>query len=207
MPNFPDPVKQAEAVHLHLMRKGLGPDRLASIGAFIVAYGLFETNLERALWALAETDVSGVRPFTETMTVGGWFGRLAEGSEKLSPEANAVLSLAARVGKDLADYRNSLVHGSLVAFGEGSAFFIRNPAWHGEVRKKPQGDANIDEPMLELAIAATWTLCSVVALAQKVIGQPENEQALIAKLREVQHARSYASEARHIADLMNHEKY
>lgn len=207
MSKTPNPVQQAHAVQLHLMTKGLGLDRLAAIGTYVVAYGLLETNLERTLWALTETDVSGERPFTEKLKMEEWFGLLAKGSPKLSPEANEVLRVAAKAAEDLADYRNSLMHGSLLIWGEGAASFIRNPAWHGEVRNKRTGDANIEEPMLELAIVAAWTVLAVVSLAQKVLGQLESEAALIAKRSEVLRAKSYANEARHIAYLYDNEKY
>jgi hypothetical protein len=58
-------LEQSQRVLAKLRSLELSPDTLMKIGAFVVTYGLFETRLERALWALTETDVAGVRPLTE----------------------------------------------------------------------------------------------------------------------------------------------
>jgi len=64
MHNYP-----AESLNIQarLHSFGLKPNHLMLIGSFVVAYGLFETTLERALWTLSETDVAGIRPFTEKL--------------------------------------------------------------------------------------------------------------------------------------------
>lgn len=133
------------------------------IGAFVVAYGLFETRLERALWALQEQSVKGVRPFTEKMNSESQFKMLAEGNAKLSAKCNEVLRIAALAAEDLNEYRNSLVHGYLLSFGAGSTpSFLKNPAWDGEQRKKATGDAYINEPFQDLVLIAAWTLFGLV---------------------------------------------
>src|SRR5690349_19745635 len=87
-----------------LLSLGLTPERLTLVGAFIVAYGLFETTLERAIWTLAEVDVNGLRPFTEKMKSEDQFERLGEGNPKLSDKCNAVLKVAAEAARDLCEY-------------------------------------------------------------------------------------------------------
>ena len=116
-------------ISLRLQRLGLTSDRLERIGAFIVAYGLFKTTLERALWTLTEIDVAGGRPFTERMQSEDQFARLGVGNPKLPPECNAVLKVAAQAASHLSDYRNSLVHGYLMAFEDGGTpSYMKNPA-------------------------------------------------------------------------------
>lgn len=191
-----------------LLRLGLPPDRLMLIGAFIVAYGLFETTLERALWTLTETDVNGERPFTEKMKSEDQFKRLGEGNPKLSTKCNAVLKVAAKAAEDLNEYRNSLVHGYLVTFGDGSTpSFMKNPAWHGVKRNKPVGDAYIDEPFQDLVLIAAETLFRLVQHVEKSLDTQESQLSIEALEDEVNRARSYANEARHLRALMNHEKY
>ena len=193
-------------VRLHTL--GLMPDNLRLIGAFIVAYGLFETTLERALWTLSETCVTGVRPFTEKLKSEDQFKRLGEGSAKLSAKCNEVLKAAALAAEDLNEYRNSLVHGYLLALGGGSTpSFMKNPAWHGEQRNKPVGDAYIDEPMQDLVLIATWTLFRLVRLVEKSLEDQEAQRAIEALAQDVQRARSYAGEVRHLRYLVNQEKY
>ncbi|WP_264884196.1 hypothetical protein [Stutzerimonas stutzeri] len=187
---------------------GLTPDHLKMIGAFIVAYGLFETALERALWTLKETSVAGVRPFTEKMKSEDQFKEFGNGNPKLSDKCNAVLKVAAAAAEDLSEYRNSLVHGHLLSFpGGGTPSFMKNPGWHQEKRNKAVGDAYIDEPFQDLILVAAWTLARLAQLVEKSLLEPEVQSAIEALERDVQWARSYAGEARHLRTLMNHEKY
>lgn len=195
-------------IQARLYSLGLTPDHLKMIGAFIVAYGLFETTLERGLWTLAEKSVAGVRPFTEKMKSEDQFKMLGAGNPKLSDKCNAVLTVAAQAAEDLNEYRNSLVHGYLIAFeGGGTPLFMKNPAWHGVQRNKPAGDAYIDEPFQDLVLIAAWTLSKLVRLVEKSLSEPGAEQAIEALAEDVQRARSYANEARHLCYLMNQEKY
>jgi hypothetical protein len=195
-------------VQARLLGLGLTSDRLQLIGSFIVAYGLFETTLERALWNLHEVDVKGARPFTEKLTSEQQFKSLSEGNPKLSVRCNAVLRCGAAAAEDLNEYRNSLVHGHLLAYGPESApSFMKNPAWHGERRNKPVGDAYIHEPLQDLVLSAAWTLFKLVARIEKVFSEPNSQAAIEALEEDVRRARSHASEARHLRSLMNHEKH
>ncbi|MDA8455294.1 hypothetical protein M4R22_11030 [Acidovorax sp. GBBC 3334] len=198
--------EQSQAVLSRLFALNLTPDRLVKIGAFVVSYGLFETSLERALWVLKEENVSGKRPFTEPLSSADWFKKFGEGNPALSPKCNAVLKASSEAAIDLADYRNSLVHGQLVAIG-GAPWFIRNPAWDGEKRKKSPGDAHTEEPMLDLAIAAASTLFAVSRNAAKALQDREAHHAIEALEKDVHHAKSYANELRYAAVLWNSEKY
>ena len=191
-----------------LLSLGLTPERLTLIGAFIVAYGLFETTLERAIWTLAEVDVNGMRPFTEKMKSEDQFERLGEGNPKLSDKCNAVLKVAAGAARDLCEYRNSLVHGYLLSFGpESTPSFMKNPGWHGVKRNKRVGDAYIDKPIQDLVLIASWTLFGLVLHVEKSLREPGSQEAIEALADDVRPAKSYAGEARHLRSLMNHEKY
>ena len=44
-------------IQTRLRMLGLKPNHLMLVGAFITAYGLFETTLERALWTLSERNI------------------------------------------------------------------------------------------------------------------------------------------------------
>jgi hypothetical protein len=195
-------------VQARLYSLGLTPDRLMLIGAFIVAYGLFETGLERALWTVTETNVNGVRPFTEKMNSESQFKRFGEGNPKLSDKCNAILKVAAHAAEDLNEYRNSLVHGYLLTFGtEGTPSFMKNPGWHGVKRNKAVGDAYLHEPMQDLVLIAAWTMSALVRQVEKSLTQPEAQRAIEAMEDDVRRAKSYAGEARHLRSLMNQEKY
>lgn len=195
-------------IQARLLALGLTPQHLGVIGAFVVAYGLFETTLERALWTLKEESVSGVRPFTEKMTSESQFKLLAAGNPKLTQKCNDVLKVAADAAEDLNEYRNSLVHGYLLSFGDGSTpSFMKNPAWHDTKRNKAVGDAYIDEPFQDLVLIAAWTLFRLVQQVEKSLLNEDAQRAIESMEADVRRAKSYASEARHLRALMNHEKY
>lgn len=196
-------------IQARLMMLGLQPNHLMLMGAFITAYGMFETTLERALWTLSERGIEGVRPFTETMNTEAQFKMLGEGSSKLGDKCNAILKVAAHAAEDLNEYRNSLVHGYILSFGPNSVpSFMKNPHWHGATgRKKAVGDAYIDEPFQDLVLIAAWNLSALVRKVEKVFTDPDAQRAIEAMEDDVNRAKSYAGEARHLRSLMNHEKY
>ncbi|MNQ94564.1 hypothetical protein D3C85_1100850 [compost metagenome] len=84
---------------------------------------------------------------------------------------------------------------------------MKNPAWHGELLNKPVGDAYIDEPMQDLVLIAAWTLFKLVRLVEKSLEDPDAPRSIEAMAQEVQRARSYAGEIRHLRYLVNQEKY
>lgn len=202
------PAKSVD-IQARLMMLGLRPNHLMLMGAFITAYGLFETTLERALWTLSERSIEGVRPFTETMSTEAQFKMLGAGSSKLSDKSNAVLKVAAHAAEDLNEYRNSLVHGYILSFGADSVpSFMKNPHWHGATgRKKAVGDAFIDEPFQDLILIAAWNLFALVSKVEKVFTHPDAQRAIEDMKDDIDRAKSYAGEARHLRSLMNHEKY
>ncbi|MGK5011562.1 hypothetical protein [Janthinobacterium sp. MDB2-8] len=187
---------------------GLQPHHLMMIGSFIVAYGMFETTLERALWTLSETSIEGTRPFTEKMNNEAQFQMLGAGNPKLSDKCNAVLKVAASAAEDLNEYRNSLVHGYIVSLGPGHVpSFMKNPHWYGASgRKKTVGDAYIDEPFQDLVLIAAWSLWRLVQGVEKVFEDPSAQAAIEELKADIDRAKSYASEVCHQRSLANHEK-
>lgn len=196
-------------IQARLITLGLRSNHLMLMGAFITAYGLFETTLERALWRLSEISIEGVRPFTEKMNTEAQFKMLGDGSSKRSEKCNAILVVAARAAEDLNEYRNSLVHGDVLPTGPDNVpSFMKNPHWHGATgRKKAVGDAYIDEPFQDLVLIAAWNLFMLVRQVEQVFTNPGAQTAIEAMKDDVERARSYASEAHHLRSLMNHEKY
>lgn len=195
-------------IQTRLLMLGLRPNHLMLIGSFIVAYGLFETTLERALWTLNGESIEGLRPFTEKMNSESQFKMLGKGNPTLSDKCNAVLKVASLAAEDLNEYRNSLVHGYILSFGaDHTPSFMKNPHWHGATgRKKPVGDAYIEEPFQDLVLIAAWNLSALVREVERVFSDPDAQCAIEAMEDDVRRAKSYAGEARHLRALMNHEK-
>ena len=61
--------------------------------------------------------------------------------------------------------------------------------------------------MQDLVLIATWTLFRLVRLVEKSLEDQEAQRAIEALAQDVQRARSYAGEVRHLRYLVNQEKY
>lgn len=202
---LPKHTRNALSVTLKLQELGIPIEIQQKIGAFAVAWGMFESHLERAVWTLEKEEVEGNRPSTDKTSAHKWVGVLARGSDELSAKANEVLGIAATAATDLMNYRHSLFHGYLVPLG-GTAMFIRNPRWNGELRNREAGDAQIDENIIDLAIDAAWVLFRLVIAVTKIADEGGITQ--IEEFEpEARRIKSNANEVRHIASLATHEKY
>jgi len=186
-----------------LSKWGFPEPVLVRIGAFGVLWTVLESRLEQLVWILTEENVRGARPTTDKTTVSDWIKIFGQGATWLTPEANQVLSEAAEAALDLMEYRHALVHGWIVPF-QSAPFFVRNPSWNGEHRKRPSNDAHIDENLLEMAISTASTLNDVAATLKAT---PKDSTRLIAFGTSVRNAKSMAYELRQLRDLVIHEKY
>jgi hypothetical protein len=186
---------------------GFSSSVLQRLGGFSVAWGLFENQLEAALWALTKENVKGVRPSTDKVPISGQIKLLVKHSNVLSPAAQRVVSKAGAAATDLMEYRHSITHGALIPAAIGGPSFIRNPGWHGEKRARPTHDAQVDENLLDLAIDTTWVLCEVVFSIKSAVVESAAMKSLESLARAVARAESQANELRHLVDLMNSEKY
>ncbi|MFD1217552.1 hypothetical protein [Microbulbifer celer] len=202
---LPKHTRNALLVSVKIQELGIPVEIQHKIGVFAVAWGMFESHLERAVWALEKEQVAGNRPSTDKTSAYKWVGVLSSGSEDLSAKANEVLAVAAGAAKDLMSYRHSLFHGYLVPLG-GTAMFIRNPRWDGEVRNREAGDAQIEENIVDLAIDAAWVLFRIVIAVTK-LGEENGVSNIETFESEARRIKSNANEVRHIASLATHEKY
>lgn len=186
---------------------GFSLDVLQRLGGFSVAWGLFETQLESALWVLTNEKVKGVRPSTDKIPISGQIQLLVKHSNLLSPLAQGVVTTAGGAATDLMEYRHAIMHGALIPAAVGGPSFMRNPRWHGEQRARPTHDAHVDENLLDLAIDTTWVLCQVVFSVKSAVVESGAMKSLESLAQAVQRAESQANELRHLSDLMNCEKY
>lgn len=202
------PIENALMVAQRVQQLGVDIESQRKIGLFAVSWGLFESHLEQAVWSILKEDVQGKRPSTDKTSAHRWLEVLEKGRADLSVKANMVLCFAAQGARDLMGYRHSLFHGYIVPLG-GTAMFIRNPQWNGEIRNREVGDAYIDESIIDLAIDASWVLFSVVRYVVKLAELTVEEvSASIETLEsEVIRIKSTTNELRHMRSLMNCEKY
>jgi hypothetical protein len=205
---LPKHTAAAMSVRDHLANRGITKSSQERIGAFAICWGLFESSLETAVWALQNEEVNGVRPSTDKSHVSDWIAVQGNGNQDLPDATNEVLRIASIAAVDLMHYRHALMHGTLIAFPGGrSAVFQRNPRWHGEIRKRESGDAHIDDNLLDLAIVSAWTLSGVATFTSKFSVDLASAANIEGLNEDVKRAKSYAGELRHLTALMNHEKY
>ncbi len=189
-----------------LTEQGIPAGVQQRLGAFLVVWGIFETNLERTIWALNGEAVAGVRPSTEKSSISEWISRLGAGNSKFDHAASAVLKAAAGAARDLLEYRHALAHGCLIPFPSGG-LFIRKPSWHHEVRRRESSEAHVDENLLDMAIECAWALCHVLFATAKACEDPSGQATLLELRTNITRAASLANELRHLGALVNHEKY
>lgn len=185
---------------------GFTPPVLQRLGAFAVAWAIFERNLEVAIWALIGEQVKGVHPSTDRLPVSKQIDLLRQQSTRLSQGAQEVIANAVSAALDLMDYRHAIMHGAMIPSEVGGPSFIRNPKWHGEKRARPTHSAHLTENLLDIAIDTAWTLCRLVFKVKDVISTGSATDLNELK-SDVERAKSQANELRHLTELMNSEKY
>ncbi len=90
-----------------------------------------------------------------------------------------MLKVAAHAAEDLNEHRNSLVHGYLISFGDGSTpSFMKNPGRHDTNRNRPVGDDYINEPLQDLVLIAARTLFGLVQQMEKPLKDPDAQAAI-----------------------------
>jgi hypothetical protein len=185
---------------------GFPPEVQQRLGALAVVWGVFEANLETALWALKGEQVKGTRPSTDKTSIADWINDLGKTWPRLGPAAQEVFSAASLAAFDLMEYRHAVMHGSMLP-SPTMPTFIRNPTWNGEIRKRASHDAHVDANLLDMALDCAWVLCRFVIAAREVCADPAKVTTIEALKRDMTRVRLQASELRHLTALMNSEKY
>lgn len=202
----PTHTENSAKILTHLNGWGFPPEVQQRLGAFAVVWGVFEAHLETTLWALKGEQVNGRRPSTDKTSVADWISELGKMWPQLGQTAQEVFCAASQAAFDLMEYRHAVMHGSMLP-SPTMPTFIRNPAWNGEIRKRPSHDAHVDANLLDLALDCAWVLCRFVIAAGELGTGPARVAVIEALKREVTRVRLQANELRHLTALMNSEKY
>lgn len=202
----PPHVDTSEKVVAYLSRIGLSAEVQQRLGVFQTTWGLFETHLELCIWRLRNDDVTGERPWTDKTPVSNWIDELGKGWPDLPSEINDILGMSSLAARDLMNYRHAVFHGWLMSLAEMPSF-VRNPGWHGEIRKRPSSVAHVGPNLLDMAIDANWSLFQAVFWMTDAVGNETIDRPPDSLKQTVQRARSYANELCHLSELMNFDKY
>lgn len=147
-------VEQALKLDEHTSRK---------IAAIIIYSGDIEYFLELAIWKLKAIDPKGLRPITDAKNVTD----LIKLFESCAPDTpNDIkphwIHTWAKAARSAYIIRNTIAHGVSNNMGE-TITFMRNPRWHGEVRKREFGDFWCDSNSLDMTADSFATLRRMVA--------------------------------------------
>lgn len=191
---------------------GLTPSMQRCVGVLVVAWGIFECNLEPVIWALSGENPSGTKPTTDAKPVSDWINRFREITTKLHPRIAEVGAQTSDAADDLQVFRNAIVHGWIIPPEVGGPAFVSNPTCFREKRKRATTDAHISDITLTMAIECADILTESIVRISGASGALGDQIAFDAQLppdfsNKVRAAQSSAHELRHLAAMMNHENY
>jgi hypothetical protein len=143
-------------------RLGLSPPVGQKTAAIVTFSGGIEHYLERALWKLKKIDPQGIRPDTDAKMISDLIAMLENFAATLTlGDERRLLEgwcAAARSGFVI---RHNIVHGLPVRLGDKLGY-MRNPRWHGEIRKREFGDFWAEEGTLDLVREAMAVLLRII---------------------------------------------
>jgi hypothetical protein len=188
-------------------RYQMAPATLQGIGALIIMWATFESDLEKLLWRLSGETPYGKVPTTDKMQITQRVERFRQLSGELEGEQwHEIVKLFSDVAENLVAYRNAIVHGRLLPASIGGGMAL-NPRWHGEHRKRPPTLAHIDERLVGIMLDALHELLIVTAEAAYGDGAPNTNSRILGRRQSLMSARSGSGEVRYLTALINSEKY
>lgn len=201
---------QSDFLKLYGEYFGLTPELLQRLGAFVVAWGLFENQLElMVLMAMGEKIEKDQRPVTDCLQPSDLLSRFRNEAQKYLPETMNAAGILVDAAEDVLVFRNAITHGRALPPPYGGPMFINNGAWFGEKRKRLATEAHISDRLLDMALECAGILTIQGVLLQLAMRPSEENREAIAKkaIPPLRKARSMAGELRNLSALMNHEHY
>lgn len=184
---------------------------LERIGALILGCSMLEHDIEIVLWDLTQWPEPGDQPATDTMPVSeriAEFRKLGRVALRAWPDLPKHVDEFADAAENIFIYRNAVAHGYPIgSLSDGVAgLAISNTAWRGEKRKRKSQTAHLDPPVLDMVLEALYLLLRAIH-AGRWQAQDALRLPAMMKSEGLSRAKSLSGEARHLTELMNHEKY
>ncbi len=188
-------------------RYGVARTTLEKIGAFVVMWATFESDLEQALWRLTGEVPHDKVPTTDTVPVSRLIAQLREVGLRLEGEDwRSIVNLLCDTAKNLAEYRNALAHGRLLPASVGGGLVL-NAAWHGEQRKRPLVTAHIDDRLVGIMLDALHELLIAIRAVASDQTAPNIDPRVLGRRQMLQRAHRGTGEVRYLTEAVNSEKY
>lgn len=153
---------------------GIVPELQQRVGAVVILWAMIESQVERALWTLEGEQFPAGRPSTDAKQIGDLAARLCASAKVVpDPAVATMLQAAATATAELAEVRNTIVHGIPLGQTEGRQTLARNVSFLGEARKRPTTSLQIDEALLDEIAAALDTLFMVIGRVASLVALPD----------------------------------
>ncbi|CAN7551736.1 hypothetical protein [Devosia sp. LjRoot3] len=187
---------------------GLSEQKLASIGAIAVLASHAEHFAERAIWALDDVDVKGVRPRTDARPISELIKMLREHVPTVrKPGLAPIVERWCDAAELCFSCRNSIMHGTTAYMDSEWTIFGRNSPTGGVKRKKDPTDFHASPHTLAMLEEAFGYVLHVIhfvwTAAQTSVPIGDISEIMIRLSR----ARSMAAELDNLAAAVNHERY
>jgi hypothetical protein len=152
---------------------GIGPGLQQRVGTMVILWAMIEGQVERAVWTLEGERFPAGRPSTDAKQIGDLVGRLIAAAKAVQdPAVATLLQIAATATADLAEVRNTIVHGIPWGQSAGRPTLARNASVLGETRKRPATSLEIDEATLDEIASALDTLFMVIGRVAALAALP-----------------------------------
>jgi hypothetical protein len=157
---------------------GVRSSTIQKIGVFVIAWGMFESELELTVLALTEEILnSDKRPSTDTKQVSDLIMKIREKSVQFE-EAICSISIAMCDAADgLLMIRNAIHHGWLIPSKLEGAGFINNPKWLNVTRKRDTTEVFLTDQLLEQFVEAVAIIRECSMRLRHFVGGFENYPA------------------------------
>lgn len=168
-------VKEYGRPYLFEINWELQPLTSQKIAAIITYSGSLEYYAERAIWKCENVQPNGIRPETDAKTITHLISKLENFADELKEEyEKTFLKLWCGAARSGFIIRNNIVHGVAIKMG-GTLVFMRNPRWHGEMRKREFGDFWADDNTLDL-------VCESLAVLLQIVVKIEEGQSTLTEI-------------------------
>lgn len=176
---------------------GVSSSTLQKIGVFVIAWGMFESELELTVLTVAEEEMSkDKRPSTDAKPVSDLIKSIREKSVQLEESICNISKVMCDAADDLLVLRNAINHGWIVPSKSGGIGFINNPKWLNVKRKRETTtEVCLTNQLLEESIEAVAILRECSMRLRHFIGGLEGYpvEYVTGITSEVDRARSIAS--------------
>lgn len=215
-------------------RNGITPAMRQHLGGVAILAGSIEFWMERLAWRLTGEQPKGKHPSTDTKSISFIRKMIEDAIPKLVNAApvkaskewpppiegmllpaddfllyKSLLQEWCEGAREAFECRNTIMHGVMLPFSDGSIGFLKQSRWEGELRAWKSTSFSADGNTLPLLEQAFLELLRAVTLLVGIAEGKVTPSEVFGeeRRRALQKAKSIAGELNNLAQLSNYEKY